>query len=152
MSGASSTNVVEIPGVQARILITENVSVWSNSVKKQLEDLVRLPVGWDGYGAVPVSFVNATFALRMLEKTCGLETCAPQIVPGAAGDLQIEWHTFKGDIELHVRAPNSVHAWHAMTGGNPDGEELELTNDFAVVAQWVREIVEPLIGAAATAA
>jgi hypothetical protein len=39
-----------------------------------------------------------------------------------------------------------------MTGGDPDGEELELTNDFAVIAQWVREITEPPIAAAATAA
>lgn len=79
----------------------------------------------------------------MLEKICGLETDAPQIVPSTEGDLQIEWHTMKGDIELHVRAPNSVHAWRAISGGHPDREELELTNDFAAIAQWMKDIVEP---------
>ena len=148
----TSTNVIAIPAIPKRILITENVSMWYGPVKEQLEELVHLPPGWDGYSAVPVSFVNANFALRMLEKTCGLESMPPQIVPGTAGDLQIEWHTMDGDIELHVRAPNDVHAWRAMVGGDSQGEELELTTDFSVIAQWVKEIMEPLISAEATAA
>ena len=148
----TSTNVIEIPAIPKRILITENVSMWYGPVKEQLEELVHLPPGWDGYSAVPVSFVNANFALRMLEKTCGLESMPPQIVPGTAGDLQIEWHTMDGDIELHVRAPNDVHAWRAMVGGDSQGEELELTTDFSVIAQWVKEIMEPLISAESTAA
>ncbi len=149
---ASSTNVIQLPGSQERILINENVSTWGDTVKKRLEELIQLSAGWDGYQGVHVSFENANFAFRVLDAICGLQTRAPQIVPGAAGDLQIEWHTLNGDIELHVRAPNDVHAWRAMTGGDPDGEELELTNDFAVIAQWVREITEPPIAAAATAA
>ena len=149
---ASSTSVIQLPGSQERILINENVSTWGDTVKKRLEELIQLSAGWDGYQGVHVSFENANFAFRVLDAICGLETRAPQIVPGAAGDLQIEWHTLTGDIELHVRAPNDVHAWRAMTGGDPDGEELELTNDFAVIAQWVREITEPPIAAAATAA
>ena len=126
--------------------------MWYDSVKEQLEELVHLPIGWDGYNAVPVSFVNANFALRMLEKTCGLESEPPQIVPGTMGDLQIEWHTMNGDIELHVRAPNDVHAWRAETAGDSEGEELELTNDFSVIAQWVKNIMEPSISAETTAA
>lgn len=152
ISGTSSTNVVQLPSSPARILITENVSSWSGAVKKRLEELIKLPAGWDGYQGIHVSFENANFALRVLDAICGLETRVPQIVPGAAGDLQIEWHTLNGDIELHVRAPNDVHAWRALTGGDPDGEELDLTNDFAAIGQWVKEISEPPIAAAAAAA
>ena len=148
----TSTNVVAIPAIPKRILITENVSVWYDSVKEALEELVHLPSGWDGYDAAPVSFVNANFALRMLEKTCSLESQPPQIVPGTTGDLQIEWHTMNGDIELHVRAPNDVHAWRAVAGEDSEGEELELTNDFSVIAQWVKDLMEPSISAEATAA
>lgn len=148
----TSTNVIAIPSIPKRILISENVSVWYDSVKEQLEELVHLPQGWDGYNAVPVSFVNANFALRMLEKSCGLESKPPQIVPGTTGDLQIEWHTMNGDIELHINAPNDVDAWRAMAGGDPEGEELKLTNDFSAVAHWVKEIMEPSISAEATAA
>lgn len=150
-SGISSSRIMEIPGSKERVLISDNTSAWSNEVKKRLETLIKLPIGWDGYRGKNVSFQNASFALRMLEAICGVETRAPQIVPGTAGDLQIEWHTLKGDLEIHVLGPNNVHAWRAMVEGNPDGEERALKNDFAIVAQWVKEITEPPL-AAATAA
>ncbi len=149
---SSSTNIVQIQGDRTRMLISDNVYAWSDDVKKQLEELIQLPYGWDGYQGVHVSFENAHFTLRMLEAICGPKTIAPQIVPGIAGDLQIEWHTIKGDIELHVKAPNDVHAWYALADEDPDGEELELTNDFSPIEGWAREITEPPIGAETTAA
>lgn len=152
VGGVSSTNnIVSISSNPVRILIGENSSSWSDEVTDRLQKLIRLRPGWDGYQGRPVSFVNANFALQMLNNICGMETRAPQIVPGAAGDLQIEWHTQQGDIELHVKGPNNVHAWRAMAGGDPEGEELNLTVDFAAVAQWVKEITEPTIAAAAAA-
>lgn len=136
------TNIVEFSITPARIFISDNVHAWNEAVVARLTELVRLPFGWDGYRGVPMGLANAYFTLRMLEKICRLETDAPQIVPGDSGDLQIEWHTLKGDIELHVRSPNSVHAWRSLPGGRTDGDELELTNDFSAVAQWVKDIVE----------
>lgn len=151
--GISSTNkVVPISSARGRTFISENANSWLDEVADRLEELIRLPSGWDGYHGDPVSFLNASFALQMLNNICGAETRAPQIVPGIEGDLQIEWHTLQGDIELHVKGPNSVHAWRAMVGGDPDGEELDLTVDFGTVAQWVREITETPIAAAAAAA
>lgn len=145
------TRLGELPGAKTRILITDKKSDWTEEVTDRLETLIRLPVGWDGYRGKPTSFVNANFALQMLNNICGLETRAPQIVPGVAGDVQVEWHSLKGDIELHVKGPNNVHAWRAVTGGDPDGEDLDLTVDFSIVAQWVKEITEPSFAAAAAA-
>ncbi|WP_324779906.1 hypothetical protein [Thiobacillus sedimenti] len=107
--------------------------------------------GWDGYRALPVSLENAVFALQMLGALCEADTPPPQIVPGFEGDLQIEWHTLKGDVELHVKAPNDVHAWRLLCDGDVE-DELNLRNDFLMAAQWVREITEPPIAFAATAA
>ncbi|MGA7180451.1 MAG: hypothetical protein WBX11_12795 [Thiobacillaceae bacterium] len=152
LGDVSSTNkIVSISSSPVRILIGENSSSWSDEVTDRLQELIRLRPGWDGYQGRPVNFVNANFALQMLNNICGQETRAPQIVPGAAGDLQIEWHTLQGDIELHVKGPNVVHAWRALPGGDPEGEELNLTVDFAVIAHWVKEITEPPIAAAAVA-
>jgi hypothetical protein len=147
--GISSSYVLEIPGAKERILISDNTTAWSDVVKKRLEELIQLPFGWDGYQGTHVSFQNASFALRVLEAICGVKTRAPQIVPGLSGDLQIEWHTLQGDLEIHVIGPNNVHAWRARASDNPEGEELVLRNDFATVAQWVKEITEPSIAAAA---
>ena len=98
-----------------------------------------------------MSFQNANFALSVLEAICSKDTCTPQIVPGPAGYLQIEWHTLQGDFEIHVLAPNNVHVWRVMVDGDPEGDELVLKNDFAVVAKWVKEILEPSIAAKAAA-
>lgn len=119
-------------------------------VKKRLEELIGLERGWDGYAGSPVSFVNATFTLSMLKSICDSQTLAPQIVPGSSGDLQVEWHTLRGDVELHVRGPNDVHAWRAKSDGSE--EELPLTNDFSEIVGWLKELVEPSIAIKAAAA
>lgn len=122
------------------------------SVMERLQELTLLEKGWDGYHGVPVSLENAIFAFKMLESICSSETPMPQIVPGSGGDLQIEWHTLIGDLELHVRAPNNVHAWCYIVGCEPDGEEVELTNNFLSVVPWVKEITESPIAPATAAA
>lgn len=133
---------------QHRITLTEPDMVWRDEVIQRLEELVRLDVGWDGYHGVPVTFENATFALRMLEATCRDNVTAPQIVPGSSGELQIEWHTETGDIELLVKGPNSVHAWRCSA---EDEEEVDLTNNFLVISHWVNELMEPSIALRAAA-
>ena len=144
-----STNMVNFPGARDRILMSEDINEWASNATDRLEELVRLPIGWDGYQGQPVDFLNAYFALSFLNKICGPETPPPQIVPGSTGELQIEWHTLQGDIELYVKGPNNVRAWRAMANGDLDGEELDLTVDFTVVAQWVKDIMETRVGAAA---
>lgn len=135
-------NVIEFPSNCTRILITEPEQAWYEKAVEQLEELVKLKTGWDGYQGLPVSFENATFALRIMESICRNDTQPPQIVPGVSGDLQIEWHTMQGDIELHVKAPNDVRAWHSPLSNYIGEEELNLTFDFTDVAGWVKIVVE----------
>ncbi len=133
---------------EARVLIDEVKPLWSADITKKLGELVKLEPGWDGYRAMPVSFVNAVFAFRVLERICGPATPAPMIVPGVGGDLQLEWHTAKGDIELHVLAPNNVRAWYTRVDDeNSGGEERELKTDFSIVAKWVQNVTEQHAGA-----
>jgi hypothetical protein len=142
-AASPASNVVAIPTASKRLLISEPQRNWRDPVTKRLEELIRLEEGWDGYRGAPVSFEIAHFAVRMLEVACGLEVPVPQIVPGSQGDLQIEWHTERGDIELDVLAPNNVSAWRRNESTGPDGEELLLTNDFSQVAAWIQELTEP---------
>lgn len=148
---SSGTSTRTIAFTRHRITLTEADAIWREDVMQRLEELVRLDCGWDGYGGLPVSLENATFALRMLEATCREDTPSPQIVPGSNGDLQIEWHTELGDVELLVRGPNNVRAWASLAGPDSDGEEIELTNDFIAVSRWVAEVTEPHIAFQAAA-
>ena len=127
----------------ARVRITDPIRHWRDAVVSRLNELVALECGWDGYRGKPVTFENAYFALRMLESSCGVEAPVPQIVPGAAGDLQVEWHIGRTDIELDIRAPNDVRAWICSEDTGSDGQKADLTNDFTIVAIWIRDLPEP---------
>lgn len=151
-TNAFSQNVVPFPNAPSRAMVFEPPHAWHEAVNKRLGELVGLERGWDGYGAEPVSFENAVFAIRMLEVVCGPDAITPQLVPGPAGDLQIEWHTLTGDIELHVRSPNNVHAWRQLVGVDGQGEELELTNEFSKVSAWIRDLTRPDLAVATAAA
>ena len=136
-------NVVKLPVQQHRNLITDLDQSWREPVTKRLNELVKLQQGWDGYRGVAVTFENAFFAIEVLKVCCGLNTPTPQIVPGVSGDLQIEWHLENGDIELHIRAPYDVQAWHTDMNSGSEGKEILLTNDFAAVATWIKILTEP---------
>lgn len=136
----------------ARILISERPLRWKDAVVARLDYLCKLPVGWNGYHAGPVDFSTAEFALSVLRRIGDADMPAPSIVPGVNGDLQMEWHVARGDIELHIRAPNDVRAWRETAETGEDGEELALTVDFTDVARWLKDLTEPKIAAVATAA
>lgn len=132
-------------------IVNEPDYAWRRAAVLQLNELGGLPVGWDGYRAPPVRFENASFALRMLESICGTDAPLPQIVPGSGGDLQVEWHLLGGDLELHVRAPNDVHAWRRIAGQEGGGDSIHLKNDFTEIARWLG-VVAGQAGAANAAA
>lgn len=117
----------------------------------QLNELVALEQGWDGYGAPAVSFENANFALKVLEAICASSCPPPQMVPGTDCDVQMEWHTHAGDIEIHVQGPNRVHAWRHFAYEGAVPEALELTNDFTPIAGWIASIAEAQVAEAAAA-
>ena len=126
-------------------------AAWRFSVDRRLNELVSLPIGWDGYRGKPVSRENAIFARNVIETICGHDLPAPQIVPGINGDLQLEWHTFYGDLELRIVRPNLVNAWFAE-GKNDDGIETIFSNDFKVASVWLASITEKHLAAELAAA
>lgn len=135
-----------------RLVVQAPERAWRSHVEKQLEELIRLEHGWDGYRGLPVSLETANFALRMLESICDDAVPTPNIVPGTNGDVQFEWHTEKGDVELHVRRANSVHAWRKTEQTGPDGEECELTFNFLPILSWLEDLSEPSVDANSAAA
>lgn len=132
--------------------MNDTSSVWARGLESKIEALVQLQPGWDGYNARPVSLTNAFFALNMLERLYSPAIPPPDLVPGFSGDLQAEWHIGGVDLELHVKGPNEVHAWRATPNTGDDGEEFNLTNDFTIVGQWIKQLSDSANGVAAAAA
>lgn len=149
-ASVGSNNVITLDS-SPRVLVNEPRRKWREEVTAKLNELTSLTQGWDGYRAPAVSFDTAYFALQILEGVCPTDSNLPQIVPGVGGDLQMEWHTEHGDVELHVRRPYSVMGWFMDETTEPEGIELHFSNDFTLVAEWVRKLMEPIIADAAAA-
>ena len=147
-----STKIFRVtPKGHERVIVTRPPRDWHDEVIASLNSLTELERGWDGYGAPPVKFDTANFALQMLERICGETAPAPQIVPGNYGDLQIEWHTDNGTIELHVQRPNRVEGWFMDHETGENGIEMNFSSDFTEVAQWVKKVTEPVFADLAAA-
>jgi hypothetical protein len=130
----------------SREIDSANSASWWAAVDRLLAELVALEPGWDGYQGLPVRRENAAFAKSMIGNICGPDSPLPQIVPGASGDLQVEWHTLGGDLELHVSRPYRVSVWFEKSTEN-DSRELELTSDFKTISIWLNEITETELAA-----
>ena len=140
-----------VSSINPQYLISEPSHDWIEILNARLQGLVRLNKGWDGYQGQPVSYPNAVFAQKIIEKVCGNNNIMPSIVPGASGDLQIEWHTLKGDIELDILGPYNVQAYYSNEDSGIE-TEIALTNEFATVVLWLNEIKETSIATFAAAA
>lgn len=103
--------------------------------QKRLNHLCALTKGWDGHRAPPVSFSAAHFALDILGRLGSAVTETPQIVPGTAGNLQMEWCIGNIDIEVEVKGPFKVSATY-YNCETDDEDFMELTNDFGPLAKW----------------
>lgn len=141
-TAVGSPKVVNYVQPTPRITMNDISNAWAKELEAQLESLIQLRDGWDGYQARPVSFSTAVFTLNMLGRLYLDGLPPPDLVPGYAGDVQAEWHIGDTDIELHVRGPNSVLAWRATPATGEDGEVIELKNDFTVVGDWIKQLAD----------
>jgi hypothetical protein len=75
----------------------------------QIEELDRLPLDWNGYGASPIDPKTLESAARFVESLPLGEISAPQVVPMTRGRLQLEWHRGHRSLELEFETPTLIH-------------------------------------------
>lgn len=140
-SGAAS-NVVELEASPKRLVVPSDKS-WVEELRDKLGELVKLPLNWDGYDGLPVSFDVAYFSVAVLNHLYRDGIPCPDIVPGSDGSMQIEWHLGGYDIELHVLGIYEIDAWrkNRATGAQ---DEVEISNDLTLVAGWMRDLLHAL--------
>jgi len=105
----------------------------------RLNELTSLPRGWDGYNGQSVSFNCAQFAADLIEHMGVANVPKPQLVPGADGTLQLEWHTNDYDVEVDVLSPYLVIATRLdhRTGVQ---EEIKIEPDFWLLESWIEDL------------
>lgn len=111
-------------------------------VESDIAALEALPPGWDSYGGLPpapaaiAAAHSLTFALHLAGRLDGL---SPSVVPGAAGQVQLEWHASGMDLEIEFDADGGCA--YLLT---VDGEDYE----GRVPAGWAADIAGVFISSA----
>ena len=72
-----------------------------DSVANQIEELCKMPAGWDGYCALPISLTTKHNSLNALMDILSY-TNAPDITPNPNGTLSFEWETAQGAGHLEI--------------------------------------------------
>ena len=73
-------------------------------MRKELQDLTELEIGWDGYNGKQVDSTVAALAeniAKVLDDNFTIPL-SPQFVPSGDGSLQIEYHGEKILVEIFI--------------------------------------------------
>jgi hypothetical protein len=103
--------------------------------------LSELKAGWDGPGSIPVTqkaLHRATLYVRSALENLG-DVCAPRLVPGGDGSVQIEWHAKHGELEFDIDSRGDTSIWirDHRNGAEFDGENEAAVALFYRWAPWV---------------
>ena len=71
--------------------------------EQDIKALQQLPVGWDGYQGRPVSEGSCHLAIKIAEALKGVVDADAQFVPGADGDIQVEYHHKDFIVEIYIQ-------------------------------------------------
>ena len=75
---------------------------WISEAVDSLNSLLALEENWDSYGARKVGPEAAFAAIVLLHHVMDDRTPAPSIIPTPSGNIQLEWHRSKIDLEVEV--------------------------------------------------
>jgi hypothetical protein len=86
----------------------QQLPAWLEPTVRRVNELLRLPKGWDSYGANAIRSEAAYAMVKLLTEVMCCDSPLPSIVPSPEGHLQAEWHTKGIDLEVEVVAPLQI--------------------------------------------
>lgn len=112
---------------------------WLMPTVNALQDLLRLPAGWNSYGAVPIEPRAVVATIELMASTMDTDTPAPHVVPTNRGGVQLEWHQPDVDLEIQVLAPGrfAVAFEDFRTGREWEGE---VTSDMSRLRDFMTQL------------
>ena len=103
---------------------------WQVAALRKICGFFELEDGWDSYQAKPVKLETGMFALQILNDLMKPGMPEPSIVPSSVGGIQMEWHTKKHDLEIHIAAPYDCEIWFSDNESG-DTYEAPVVDDFS---------------------
>jgi hypothetical protein len=124
------------PDVASTQAFTSQQGAWRPFVRNRLRSLASYSVGWDGYDGMSPRPDVVAFAWHVVSSVMSDSAPLPQIVPLSDGSLQIEWHTRKLHLEVHVAAPYSVSLDVELPADGLE-DEHHLVANFSLIQQFL---------------
>ena len=128
---ATHGNAVQFPASQvapAKFRAERLTPTGIDWVDKQLIRLAGLPKDWDGYNADPIALDRLNILGALLKANLPVGAPVGNIVPGADGSVQAEWHRTDASFGLLVEDGGRVSDWRFA---NDDQVETEVEGQRA---------------------
>jgi hypothetical protein len=101
---------------------------WLEPVVRRMNYLLNLKEGWDSYGARPINIMSAHAVIRFIS-LFGVGVATPDVFPLANGNLQLEWDSENGSVEVEVASSGRV-SFVASQGDGDHAERADISFDI----------------------
>lgn len=112
---------------------------WFRPTVQALAELLKLPDGWNSYGASRINPRHVTATLQMLSLIMRKETPAPSVVPTNRGGVQVEWHRSGIDIEIETLSEDCFSAFCADAETGEQWED-EVRDNWSKLCDFARRL------------
>jgi hypothetical protein len=111
--------------------------------RSQLNRIAALGDNWDGYGAPAIEPKTTRRMHALLDQLLPSHVRAGNIVPGADGSLQAEWHFVTNSFGFLLGDDGAVSAWirHRATGAEVEKSGVEAYDLFISALNYLAQDV-----------
>lgn len=127
---------IPVDGQPAVSLVFAEKPAWLESVETQIDELRRLPFGWDAFGAGPLRHDVLWFAMSLLDIVMSDDTPPPHITPMSHEGVMLEWHRSGIDLEIEIERPGEAYVVYE--------DNAEGTSQSWTMRTNMNELVSPL--------
>jgi hypothetical protein len=110
--------------------------------KTLIREVGRLEADWDGYGALPISKMVASNALRFIDvvESQHSKLPNPEISPKSTGTISMEWDSIQGEAYLEIG--NSRFSFFIRSKSD---EKLLVEGDAGAISDEIPTLVERIL-------
>lgn len=118
-------------------LSEKKIPKWYRQTTDGLYSILALGDNWDSYGANRFSPEIAKAVSDLLINIMHINTPAPQLVPSANGNIQLEWHIGGIDLEIEVESLSTSYVFFEDERNEEQLWEGEIKFDLSKLVHYI---------------